>query len=111
MGFVLRSLYIKEFSPIELAGKMGSMNQLMFSAGLIYTFLQTYLLSLITTPKVYWPIVYAFPILIFGVQIYNIQVHYPFETIKYLLEHHRSQEAQELARIVYYDQYAQERIE
>jgi MFS family permease len=43
---VFRSLYIKEFVPIELAAKMGSINQLMLSIGLIFTFVQTYVLSL-----------------------------------------------------------------
>lgn len=65
----------------------------MFSAGLIYTFVQTYLLSLIVSPQSYWPIVYAFPIVLYAIQIFNIHVYYPFETIKYLLEQRRKQEA------------------
>ena len=41
---VIRPVYIKEFSPLELSGKMGSIHQILFTFGLIYSFLQTYLL-------------------------------------------------------------------
>ena len=47
---VVRSVFVKEFTPMELAGKMGSLHQVMFSIGMIYAFVQTYLLSLFLTP-------------------------------------------------------------
>lgn len=50
MSTVFRSVYIKEFVPIELAGQMGYINQLMFSFGLIFTFVQTYILSIYLQP-------------------------------------------------------------
>jgi hypothetical protein len=78
----------------------------MFSLGLIYTFAQTFFFSLFMSPELYWRFVYAFPIVLELIQIYNIHVNYPFETIKYLLEQHDREEALKLAKIVYYDEYA-----
>jgi hypothetical protein len=68
-----------------MAGKFGSLNQVMFTVGLVFTFTQTYLLSLVATPAFYWRIVYFFPVLISALQIYNFKVNFPFETPKYLL--------------------------
>jgi len=72
---------------------MGSINQLMLSIGLIFTFVQTYILSLFLSPEIYWRIVYVTPIFFLGVQIFNLKFNFPYETPKYLLEQGRREEA------------------
>ena len=72
-----------------MAGQMGSLNQLMFAVGLIFTFVQTYLLSLFLSPEIYWRIVYLTPILFLGIHAFNLRVNFPYETPKYLLEQRR----------------------
>lgn len=44
---VLRSTYIKEFVPLELAAKFGVVNQVFFAVGLISAFAFTYLISMV----------------------------------------------------------------
>ena len=102
---MLRVLYVKQISPIELAGKLGSINQLMFTMGLLYAFVQTYLLELFLSPEQYWRVVYFMPVLFMLIHVYNIKVNYPFQTIKYLLQHDRKSQAQQLAKVIYKDEY------
>ena len=108
---VIRAVYIKEFCPLELAGKMGSIHQILFTLGLIYSFVQTYLFELFLSPLQYWRIVYFVPMVFLFIYVYNVKVHFPFETIRYLLEQGKKDEARKLARVIFKEEYVEERIE
>lgn len=75
---VVRSTYIKEFVPIELAGKCGVINQVFFAIGLIFAFAFTYLLSYFMEAHTYWRIVYFGPVAFLSIQLYNLVFNYPF---------------------------------
>lgn len=75
---VIRSTYIKEFVPIELAGKCGVINQVFFAIGLIFAFAFAYLLSSLMAAQTYWRIVYFGPVVFLGIQLYNLVFNYPF---------------------------------
>ena len=78
-------LYIKEFSPLELNGKMGTLFQMLTVFGLSLAFFISYICSLIFSPNVYWRIVYAFPLILIVFQSYNLMYKYHYDTPKYLL--------------------------
>ena len=98
---ILRSLYIKEMVPLELAGRLGMVNQLSMASGHLFSFSVTLVLSWVTTADYYWRIVYAFPAVFIVVHLYNLHYTYPYETPKYLLAHHRLKGARELLKIIY----------
>ena len=87
--YVLTAVFIKEFPPVELVGKFGPIMQLSFMAGMVYTYFQSYILSLLFPVSTYWRIVFALPILFLSIQVYNILTKYPYETPKYLVLNNR----------------------
>lgn len=40
--YILLSIYVKEFNPVELVGKFGPLIQLSFTLGMVYTYAQTW---------------------------------------------------------------------
>ena len=58
----------------------------------------------------YWRIVYFWPAFLLVLYIYNTRAKYPFETVIYLLEQGRKEEARELANVIYKEEYVEERI-
>ena len=54
---------------------------------------------------------YFVPLILLFVYVYNIKVHFPFETIRYLLEQGKKDEARKLARVIFKEEYVEERIE
>ena len=108
--FVILALYIKEFAPVELVGLFTPFMQLFFIIGMVYAYAQTFILELSFTLEDYWRVVFAAPILILGVHLYFLQVHFPYETPKYLLEQKRPDEARELLRKFLKEEFVEERI-
>lgn len=80
---------------------MGPWHQIAFTLGVTFAFLQTYMLSLVCSPNLYWRVVYTFPIIPLLYQAYNIRNRFPFETPKYLLQTNRELEARELLAKLY----------
>ena len=80
---------------------MGSQHQILTSLGLIYSFVQTYFLSLLMSSDQYWRVVYFCPVGLLLLYIYNTRVNFPYETMRYLLEKGREDEARELGNIIY----------
>ena len=62
------------------------------------------------THHYYWRVVYAFPGVLLGVHIFNLKWSFPYETPKYLLEKGRREEAVELVRVIYKEEFVWERI-
>ena len=73
--------------PIELAGRLGTLNQLLIAVGLTLSFAVALVMEQFTTYDHYWRIVYFFPAIFVAVHVYNLLYTYPYETPKYLLEH------------------------
>ena len=83
--YVILSIYIKEFPPIDLVGRFGPLMQVCFISGMVYTYAQVYIFSFLMDVATYWRIVFFMPVLILGANIYNIIYKYPYETPKYLV--------------------------
>mgnify|MGYP000527759735 CR=1 FL=1 len=89
--YVILSVYIKEFPPIELVGRFGPLMQLFFIVGMVYTYAQVYILDKLLPVATYWRIVFFMPVIILSVQCYNIHYKYPYDTPKYLIYHGKKQ--------------------
>ena len=81
-------IIIKELSPVEISGQLGSYTQLNIAFGMFFGCLFAYILSQITgddTGRYYWYYVYAFPQISIIAQTLLLFFVFPFETPKYLL--------------------------
>lgn len=78
-------IYLREFSPTELASSLCPWNQIGVASGLTFSFILTFALSLFLPPEVYWRIVFGFPVLPSLLLLYNLHFTYPYETPKWLL--------------------------
>jgi hypothetical protein len=72
---------------------MGSFNQLLFGCGMLYCFIQTYLISLLLKPEQYWRLIYIMNLFPICLQLYNFKYNFPYETPKYLVEKNRDEDA------------------
>ncbi len=96
MGFYssITPLIIKELSPNEISGTLGSYMQLLVTAGVFFGCFFTYILKKVTgdeTGKEFWYILYGFPEITVLIQTLVLLFVYPYETPKYLLLKGRDQ--------------------
>ena len=71
-------LYIREFSPTELASILCPLNQIGIVFGITFSFILTFFLSLFMPADIYWRIVFGFPIVTSAIQLYQLQYNYPY---------------------------------
>lgn len=85
-------MYIREISPLHLAGTFGVLFQFFMALGSVFCFILSYLLKIITEDiglESSWQGVFAFPLFPLLTQILLINFKYPFETPKYLILNNR----------------------
>ena len=70
--YILLSLYVKEFPPVELVGRFGPLIQLAFILGMVFSYAETFLFSMFLEVSSYWRIIYIMPVFFLAIQIYNI---------------------------------------
>lgn len=90
VGFfsAIAPLIIKELSPTEISGTLGSYAQLNICLGVFTGCIFTYILKKITgdeTCKDFWFIVFGLPELTIAIQTVMLLFVFPYETPKYLL--------------------------
>ncbi len=81
-------MYIRELSPLHLAGTFGVLFQFFMALGTVFCFILSYLLKIITEDiglESSWEGVFAFPLLPLLAQLLLVNFKYPFETPKYLI--------------------------
>lgn len=71
-------LYIREFSPTELASILCPLNQIGIVFGITFSFILTFILSLLMPAGMYWRIVFGFPIITSAIQLYQLKYNYPY---------------------------------
>lgn len=90
VGFfsAIAPLIIKELSPTEISGTLGSYVQLNICLGVFFGCFFAYLLSKATgdsTGDAYWFILFGFPEITIAIQSLLLIFVFPYETPKYLL--------------------------
>lgn len=98
-------LYIREFSPTELASILCPLNQIGIVFGITFSFILTFFLSLFMPAEIYWRIVFGFPILTSAILLYQLHYTYPYETPKWLLLNGKIEETKQLIRVIYKEEY------
>lgn len=97
-------LIIKELSPNEISGTLGSYMQLNVTLGVFFGVFFAYLLKKMTgdtTGKDFWYILYGFPEITILIQTLVLLFVYPYETPKYLLSVGKEDEARTLIELIY----------
>jgi len=96
---VIVPLIIKEISPVEISGTLGTYNQLAICSGGTFACFFAYALKKATgdeSGRDFWHILYAFPELILAFQTVVLLFAFPYETPRYLLSVGRDSEARRL---------------
>lgn len=82
------SIILKELSPVEISGTIGTMTQLNLTVGIILGYMLTYLLKKITGDyacESFWFIIFGVSLIPIFIQSFILIFIYPYETPKYLL--------------------------
>ena len=97
-------LIVKELSPTEISGTLGTFNQLNVTLGVFLGTFFTYILKKITgdeTGEKFWFITFGLTQVTILVQTLILIFVYPYETPKYLLSIGKEEEARKLITIIY----------
>jgi MFS family permease len=89
-------LIIRELAPTEMAGLIGSINQIFVISGIFFACLFQYLLSSIfddPTCHEIWPYVFAVPSCTALIQTINLLYVFPYETPKYHITNRQKDKA------------------
>lgn len=104
-------LYINEISPMEVAGRLGALNQLLIVSGIVITnVLALFVPSTGSGIVSWWRIIFGIPIAIAIVQILMLLLVYKNETPRYLILQGRDEDALELVRDIYKEEYVDDMI-
>lgn len=110
----LAPLIIKELSPTEISGTLGSYTQLFVTVGVFFGVFFAYILKKITgddTGSDFWYILYGFPEITLVIQTVVLLFVYPYETPKYLLLNKREEEARQLIELIYKEEFVDQILE
>lgn len=95
-------LFVNEISPMEVAGRLGALNQLLIVSGIVITNLIALFVPSTGTEIIgWWRIIFGIPILIALLQIVLLLFVYKNETPRYLILQGRDDDALELIRDIY----------
>ena len=103
-------IIIKELSPIEVSGTVGTLVQLNITVGILIGYLLTYILKKITgdySCQSFWQLVFAVPLITMLVQSLILIYVFPFETPKYWLLKGEREQAYKIIRYIYKEQHVQ----
>lgn len=107
VGFysAIANLIVKELSPTEISGTMGTFPQLNVTLGVVFGCFFRYLLSYVfdndPTSVNTWFILFGFTLITVALQTVVLLFVFPYETPKYLLLKGRNDEARQLVEIIY----------
>lgn len=110
-------LYINEISPMKISGSMGSMTQLMVNAGILISFFiglnigETATIRAAPEDEWWWRVCFGFPILTTSLRIICLMTCFNFETIPFLVQKGKDDEAKELVKKLYLEQHCEEIFE
>lgn len=114
-------LFINEFAPLEVSGRLGALNQLLIVSGIVVTNILALFVPSITVPDNIddavidnypiwsgWWVIFGIPIVIAAVQIILLLTLFRNETPRYLYGAGREDEALELIKSIYKAEYVEE---
>lgn len=116
VGFfsAIAPLIIKELSPTEISGTLGSYAQLNICLGVFIGCFFTYILQKATgdlTAKDFWYIIFGLPEITIAIQTVTLIFIFPYETPRYLLSVGKEEEARKLIELIYKAEYVDEILE
>jgi MFS family permease len=114
-------LFINEFAPLEISGRLGALNQLLIVSGIVVTNVLALFVPEIDLPDNIddavianypiwssWWIIFGMPLVIAGLQIILLLTLFRRETPRYLYSAGRDEDALELIKFIYKDEYVEE---
>lgn len=79
-------VYINSISPVSIAGKLGTFNQLLIVFGVLVCYSVSFFVDdQDKNDEIQWRIVIGLPIFVFLLRIIILQVFYPFDTLERLI--------------------------
>ena len=101
-------LYINEITTPDLA-KLGTLNQIGIAFCQAFTYLLYFILSKLTDSQLtQWFWVSEYILILIAFQSFIFLKVFPFETPRYLYDHNRIQEAEELISLIYHEDHVEE---
>ncbi|EGR33992.1 major facilitator superfamily protein, putative [Ichthyophthirius multifiliis] len=101
-------VYIKDFSPIEISGKAGGINQVALTFGTFCSYLAALLVPLPEilkeinyTNQVYWRILLGIPIITCLIRLTILSFIYKLETPTFMMKQHRYEEVKGYLQQIY----------
>jgi len=108
---LIAPIYLRELSPKEISGKMGSSCGIGASTGKFLGFLLAFGLPIPPDEKnLYCKFMYLFPILLSVLRILYLTFVFRYETPKYYLLNRMPEEANKIASVIFNDNYKDEAI-
>jgi MFS family permease len=75
-------VYLNSISPIQIRGKIGTINQVMIGLGMIFAYLINFILIQDIRDQIRWRILLGFPLLPTIMRILFFQFYFNFDTIE-----------------------------
>lgn len=93
--------------PTEVSGPLWSLHQVLYVAGLTFSFVLVFILGHFLEPSESWRIIFGFPIVPSVLQLINFTYFYRFDTPKWHILEGNKAKAEEVIAIIYKPQFVQ----
>ena len=107
----LANMIVKELAPVEIAGSLGAIPELMLSVGTLSPYLLVYILKKVTQDDSchsFWRYVFGVPILLIAIQTIILLFVFNFETPKYWLIERNQDKAKKVIEMIYKPEFVEE---
>lgn len=101
LNYLVIPIYIREMSPAEISGKLGSFNKICYSSGNFIAFALVIGLSAIPDEREYWKMIYLMPVAFSVIRFILICTVYKYDSPKYYFSINQPEKAKLVIEQIY----------